>query len=113
MMFATAWRTTTSTTMMTAQQATTSTMMAFFATGDNNDGKCVTTTTTTTTTMATGRQATKLTMMAMTQWAMKENKFMVRRNELLIPMLCVYKYFGAQEVAGKQPVFPATSRKVK
>ena len=38
---------------------------------------------------------------------------MARKNGLLIPMLCVNTYFGAQEVAGKQPVFPATSRKVK
>jgi hypothetical protein len=41
------------------------------------------------------------------------NKFMALKNGLLIPMLCVNTYFGAQEVAGKQPVFPATSRKVK
>ena len=37
---------------------------------------------------------------------------MARKNGLLIPMLRVNTYFGAQEVAGKQPVFPATSRKV-
>ena len=42
-----------------------------------------------------------------------ENKFMVYKNGLLIPMLCLNIYFGAQEVAGKQPIFPATSRKVK
>ena len=40
-------------------------------------------------------------------------EIMAHKNGLLIPMLRQNIYFGAQEVAGKQPIFPATSRMVK